>query len=1221
MAKNKIIKKSALSPTVLIAGGAGFVGSHLAESLLTKNTRIIVLDNFSTGKEIHVNHLLTNPNFALYDIDINEGLPEEIESVDYIIHLAGLEEYLYSKEYTDLDSLLTNALGTKNLLDLSKSSPAKFMLISSTDVYQGLMSQSDLKQYFGRSKMDENKYMLTEAKRYAEALVWEYYKKFNLDVRIVRLPEVFGPRMNLDASGYLGKFLKELIEGRNLTVFGEGIEKEFYLYISDAVSGILKALFKDECKGNIYSLVGEDPVSSLEIAYLVKSVGDRVVNIQFKPHPFESDTRPGLKYPDINNIGELGWSHKVSLKEGVIKTLEWFGYSTNVHSFKPAKLIAEKKGPDYISGFTQPEKENLGISGFEKKNTAAREKTSETSAGQIHSEAPVSSTEQTPSMTQIPSAGQLPSEVPVPSVDQQPSLPQVPSLGKLPSAMQAPPPELVSTLTGISGAAGVSQNVIGQTVTSTEVPQKQEFINGAPHWSENIFKNKLDDTNLIKIEEKPGDHRAVSSTVKSEVQQPVISKTAAKKVNLNPRQLIDSIIEKIKKVLFFPVLLISRAGNSTASVLGKIKLPVFLTQNHILKNIFQKASDSRVSGGFSFVKNNSGIILGVFTALIAASVVFITIPAFRTYYSLKKGISNLEEVSSYVGQLDSSRVRENAKEAYENLYDAKKDFRRLGWFLKLIGKKSEYVSVDKLISSMAYFSKAGYDASRSVEPFESLWEVIRPDTPNEINVEQFEQAKLDIGEAKNSLQRAIADYKYVDTNIFPENIKNRLTEYETYLSTAEKSLELAVPLLGAVPEVLGSSGERKYLILFQNSNEIRPTGGFIGSYGVLDFEKGKIKNLLIDDVYNPDGQIDLRNINIEPPEQIKDYLGEEKLHIRNANWNPDFRKSANTIEDLYFKVTGDKLDGVIAVDLIFVENLLRVTGPVFLTSYNEEITAENLDERAEFHSEFDYQDGSDQKRSFLTILGSKLLEKIFALEREKLPTMLTEVYKSLEQKNFLIYFSNSPVNVLLDEKNWNGKLVDMQNDYLYIVNANLGGTKANYYVKNNYNYTVTSQTRDGLLRGIIRAEYKHEGKDNAWPGGPYTNYVRFYTQEGTNLTGAQIKRSGVEESEDIMEKVNVSPDGKYNVFGVGIEVNPGETVFLTVTYDLPQRLSLTKDNKDYSLYWQKQPGSSGDSYTIMFDIPFGMEIQSMSSVFTQELDFVQAKGVFDTDKQFYVKLL
>jgi UDP-glucuronate decarboxylase len=340
MPKKQVITKSALVPTILISGGAGFIGSHLAEALLENNARVIVLDNFQTGKKIHVKELLANKNFALYDVDVNEGIPPEIESVDYIFHLAGVEEYLYSKEYLNLESLFTNSLGTKNLLDLAKRSSAKFLLVSTIDVYQGRMSQLYLDKYFGITPSEENKFSLIEAKRFAEAVVWEYFKTHGVDVRIVRIPEVYGPRMDLSSSGFIGGFIKNVLDGSSIEIFGEGTEKEHYLYVSDTVSGLVKAQFNARTKGNIYSLVPEEPISALEAAYMVKSLADAKLSVQFKPGI--TDFKQQLRSPDTFNLKDLNWKPKVGIKEGVVRTLEAFGYSVNTHAFKPIKLVEEK---------------------------------------------------------------------------------------------------------------------------------------------------------------------------------------------------------------------------------------------------------------------------------------------------------------------------------------------------------------------------------------------------------------------------------------------------------------------------------------------------------------------------------------------------------------------------------------------------------------------------------------------------------------------------------------------------------------------------------------------------------------------------------------------------------------------------------------------------------------------------------------------------------------
>ena len=1011
MKTKDVIKKSAMVPTVLVAGGAGFVGSHLCEALLEKNARVIVLDSFTTGKQSYINHLLSNPNFALYDCDINNGIPEDIQSVDYIFHLAGLEEYSYTKEVLNLSSLLTNAFGTKHLLDLAKVSEAKFLLLSTTDVYEGRMSQLELTEYFGRNKIEENRYMLAEAKRYAEALVWEYYKKYESDARIVRVPEIYGPRMNLVSSGNLGRLLSELISGRELTVFGEGVEKEFYLYIDDAVSGILKAMYTDKTKGSIFSLIPNEPVSVLEIAYMVKGVADSGVRVRFEDAQNEGYFKPGvLKMPDTYNLEEIRWEPKVFLKEGVTKTLESFNYSTNTYSFKPAKLIEQK------------------------------------------------------------------------------------------IASQAPENNLFSLM----------------DAKKVSTPQFQPLVIEAPRNGANFIARP------------------------------------------------------------------------------KPRLPQLL---------------SNVSGRLQFI----------LALLIPALAIFLIVPTISIYVNAKNGVRNLKQAAEFGKQLNTDQVKSKSKTAYESFLKARRALPALRPLFLLVKKESNYRSYDKLLGSLTSFSKTVYVGAKATKSLENLWEVVRPDTSVEMNATDFDEARNQMNVAKTNLLLAQADFKYVYPQDIPEKYRGYYEEYKKVLSTTEQSIDMSLPLFSSLPNILGSDKLKKYLILFQNSNELRPTGGFIGSYGLLTLERGKIKDLIIDDVYNPDGQIDQRNIVSPIPAPIAEFLKETKLHIRNANWDPDFTVSANTIEDLYFKVTGERMDGVVAVDLYFIQSLLKATGPLFLTAYNEEVNSQNIYERTELHSEFGYQNGSDQKRSFLTVLGSKLLERLFSLGREQIPSLASAFMTSLNERHLQIYFTNDPINQLLKANNWDGSLVSTQGDYLFVVDSNLGGTKANYYVKKKMDYQISSLTRDGLLRATLKLEYTHTGKDTAWPGGPYTDYLRVLTQKGAKLTAATIKFDDSAE-EDIFKKVATSTQGKYTSFESSFVLQPQGKVVLTISYDLNPELSLSKGGNNYQLYWQKQAGTQNDEFYFAMNKAFGFVVTETSPDITQTLERLEARGTLIMDKSLYVKL-
>lgn len=1015
MSDQNVIKKSSLTPTVLIVGGAGFIGSHLSERLLLKNARVIVADNFSTGKDVFVHSLLKNPKFALFDVDINKGIPDNIKSVDYVIHLAGLETYLFDKGDINLDSLLTNAVGTKNVLDFSHASGAKFLLVSTVDVYKGLISPLNIDTYFGQTEQEEKVYSLAEAKRYAEALVWEYYKRERTNVRIARVPEVYGPRMNLMSSGNLGRLLKAVIDNQDLIVYGEGTEKEYYLYIEDVISGLIKALFTDNSEGKIYTFLPKEAHSVLEITYLVKSLANKEMRVLFRQKQSKPFTRD-LPNLDTSNLKELNWMEKQSFKEGIVNTLRWLGYEPNEHSFKPNKLISEK------------EKEKSGQVG------------------------------------------------------------------------------------GIS------------SITS------EDESNGKLHLG--------------------------------------FSK------------------EKKKRFVF--------------NKLFRFKFKRHLSSQTPTTTPSKKWSNIKTFFAYLFL----------FTLFLA---VFIGVPFVQTYVHTKVGIKKLQNVQESVASFDSTNAQELSNEAYLEFYKAQRSLSRVKWVFTATGQKRIFNDVQHLFDFGKSISKTTYYLAKGATPFLNIWESLNPTSAKSIDLDKFSDTNKNFITAQESINLAQASFNEVQTDF----IKNKILGYDQKIDQVSGEIEFLLALSSDITQLLGFDVEKNYLILFQNSNELRATGGFIGSYAVLTVKEGKIENLSIDDIYNPDGQIDLREIEVEPPAPIKNYLNEDVLHIRNANWEPDFTKSAEKIESLFFKIDGRKFDGVIATDLYFVEDLLEVTGPVFLAAYNEEIDAQNLYERAQFHSEFNYTEGSDQKRAFLTVLGGKLLESLFALDKSNLALLGTKMQQSFNEKHLLLDISSSPLNKVLTKRGWNGTVNDTKGDYLFVVNSNLGGTKANYYVKNNLDYSVFSATRDGLLRGELSLNYDHTGLDSSWPGGPYTNYVRVLTQFGSKLTGASILFSDGT-SQDIFDLVTTSTKYNKTQFDVGFVLEPNTQATLILNYDLPNTLAISKETQEYSLYWQKQPGTNDDNVSFKFNAPFGVNISKTTPQMETGSNSLKYTGVLNKDMSFSV---
>jgi len=1030
MSKKNVIKKSPLAPTVLLSGGSGFIGYYLVEAFLEKGARVVVVDNIENLETNRVARFVKNPKFALFNVGSSNSIPEEVESVDYVIHIGDLEKYMVDRDALSLDTLLVNSQSIKSLLDLSSKSNAKFLLLSTIDVSEsGSNTKVDV-NYFGNTSLSEDAFKNADARKFAEAVVWEHSRKVGTNVRVVRIPFVYGPKMNLDSCGALGSMLRDLIHRRDLTIYGDENRKEHYIYIDDVVSGVIKALFSPNTQGNTYSLVGEDSHKVLTTAFLLRTLSDRRTEIEFKKSAkkFPKD----IKVANLYNLKELDWWPRYPLREGIIQTLEHFGYKINSNSFKPKDLILEKE-------------------------------------------------------------------------------------------------RLKSNL---------SSSVDSLFSEDTEYKESTSYVD--PYFDYGI---PLNDNNR-----------------------------------------------------FAP----------TNSIFSGIS------------NIFKKVSFSKLNAFFTF---SPAIVLSSLAVFLSALIIFVITPVLSFNSGIRDAYSSLQAMQESLYKFDIDAAKKNSEEADIHISKARSAFMKSKWIYTIFIKDEGYTSLGNVLTSLSYFAKSTHDLTLALDPYKNIWEVIHPDSDATLNISDLAQSQTYVVSANNQMQLAKANFSYVLKSALPKKVQPLLDKYEDYLTILSDDLQVLAVTTSDLQSLLGTTEKKNYLIWFQNSNELRPTGGFIGSYGLLSVEKGKIVGLTIDDVYNPDGQIDLRNIKTPLPGPLATALAEDRMYLRNSNWNPDFPIAAKDFSDLYTRVTNVKVDGVVALDLYFVKNLLNSLGSVYLASYNEEISADNVYERAQFYSDFDYQEGVSDKKTFLTVLGSKLLEKLFAVDKEQLPVLLSSLYKSLDEKHLLISFNNNATNLFLTKKGWDGSLVSTNGDYLYIVNSNVGGTKSNYYVSNNYNYKVSSETRDGVLRGTLELNYVHNGKDMSWPGGPYKNYLRVLTQQGAKLTGATITIND-SESLDIFDKVVSNVAAPYNSFEYPFTLNPQEMVKVVFEYDLPSSTNLTKSFKEYSLVWQKQPGTQEDQFNFEFTPPFGIEVDSIASNMKSDNNSnnLSFSDILETDKKLFVNM-
>ena len=299
----------------LIAGGAGFVGSHISERLLSLGHSVVCVDNFLTGVPRNIQRLMGASGFETVCQDISE--PFDFEGAfDGVLHLATPASPLAYQRHP-IDTLKAGANGTFNLLELAGAKHARFLLTSTSEVYGNPEVHPQVEEYHGRVSPTGPRSMYDEAKRFSEAATMGYHRAYGADVGIVRIFNTYGPRMRPDDGRVIPTFVSQALRGEPLSLFGKGLQTRSFCYIDDLVEGLVRMLFSSET-GPI-NLGNPDEVTMLALAGKILAVSGSKSSIEFKPLPVDDPVR---RKPDITKARKLlGWEPKVTLDEGLERTI------------------------------------------------------------------------------------------------------------------------------------------------------------------------------------------------------------------------------------------------------------------------------------------------------------------------------------------------------------------------------------------------------------------------------------------------------------------------------------------------------------------------------------------------------------------------------------------------------------------------------------------------------------------------------------------------------------------------------------------------------------------------------------------------------------------------------------------------------------------------------------------------------------------------------------
>ncbi len=311
-----------MSRRILITGGAGFIGSHLADRLLADGNEVIAIDNLATGHTRNIEHLAGNTNFRFIHHNVTEFIYIE-GHLDVVLHLASLPSPVdYLK--LPIPTLKVGAHGTHKALGLARAKNARFMLASTSEVYGDPLVHPQPEDYWGNVNPVGPRGVYDESKRFAEAMTMAYHRYHGLDTRIFRIFNTYGPRMRPDDGRVVTNFINQALHGQDLTVYDDGSRTRSFCYVSDLVEGILRLMDSDEVDPVNLGNPGE--MTILEFAEIVRRLTGEVSSLN---HVVPTDERtkddPQVRRPDISRAREvLGWEPKVSLDEGLGHTIEYF---------------------------------------------------------------------------------------------------------------------------------------------------------------------------------------------------------------------------------------------------------------------------------------------------------------------------------------------------------------------------------------------------------------------------------------------------------------------------------------------------------------------------------------------------------------------------------------------------------------------------------------------------------------------------------------------------------------------------------------------------------------------------------------------------------------------------------------------------------------------------------------------------------------------------------
>ncbi len=484
----------------------------------------------------------------------------------------------------------------------------------------------------------------------------------------------------------------------------------------------------------------------------------------------------------------------------------------------------------------------------------------------------------------------------------------------------------------------------------------------------------------------------------------------------------------------------------------------------------------------------------------------------------------------------------------------------------------------------AFHANAYAEIDPSIEPKRSYAD-LRPEEKRDV-LSRLSHALPILRVARDKAELAMTLWARVPQDQLISPILKVMKPLADGLPAMKTALDTSIPLIEVGLPFMGSPNKMRTLIVLQNSDEIRPTGGFIGSLGNIEMDGGDVKDIIFNDVYSIDTP-SKKIVTDIPPAPITEHLGVSQWFLRDTNWSPDFPMSAAKILDVYKREAATAgLDvgiptAVIAVTPAFFKSILELTGPVTTTS--GVYTSETFFDKIQYEVEQGFlKKGSSitDRKKVLGELGSAILEKLKYLPSAKWNDAMTLVQYAFERKQLQAYASDVSLLQALDTQGWTGRAKETKQDFLWVIDANLGALKTDGVMDKKIIYTVDAHADDVAPMATVTLEYTNTNKKIDWRYTRYQSYTRVYVPEGSEFVTSTAAH------------VDVSNELGKKVYGAYWVIEPGYTKKMSFTYRLPQDVIARISSGTYRLDWPKQAGA--DKTQLTLDVLFGKKIVAAS---------------------------